>query len=403
MAGLTVAQISEFSLILVALGVSLGHISAEVTGLVTLVGIITIFASTYMIIYSEKLYLLLSKPLKLFERKNPYREPLSGEIAEIKDLDFILIGLGNYGRNIGKQLLKRQKVFMGLDFSPAVLEQWHQHKVPVMYGDITDPELYEQLPLSKAKWVVSTIRSKDISQMIFRQLKHYGYTGKIALTATDVRDASSLEKMGVHVVLRPFRDASEQAVDTLTHAMAQLPQNLDWPVAFKEIRIEPTSIYVDRALKDIPLRHLTGVSILAVSRAGKINYDLDAEFKLYPADRLLIMGPPEKIRDAEDLLGQVDLDETVQDAAHFGIGHFKFRYCPEGICQSLSMLGFRQRYGVTVIGIERGEERITYPQANEVIRQTDQLVLIGTAEALQKLSENEDLLEISQEVAIQVS
>ena len=53
LAGLTVAQISEFSLILGALGLSLGHINAETMGLITLVGIITISVSTYMILFSH--------------------------------------------------------------------------------------------------------------------------------------------------------------------------------------------------------------------------------------------------------------------------------------------------------------------------------------------------------------
>lgn len=53
-AGLTVAQISEFSLIFVAMGVSLGHVGAEVLGLTTFVGIVTIATSTYMILYSHR-------------------------------------------------------------------------------------------------------------------------------------------------------------------------------------------------------------------------------------------------------------------------------------------------------------------------------------------------------------
>ena len=53
LAGLTVAQISEFSLIVAALGVTLGHITPQTMGLITLVGVVTIFASTYMILYSQ--------------------------------------------------------------------------------------------------------------------------------------------------------------------------------------------------------------------------------------------------------------------------------------------------------------------------------------------------------------
>lgn len=56
LAGLTVAQISEFSLVFMAMGVTLGHVSTDSLGLVTLVGLITIALSVYMITYSQTLY-----------------------------------------------------------------------------------------------------------------------------------------------------------------------------------------------------------------------------------------------------------------------------------------------------------------------------------------------------------
>ncbi|WP_197723363.1 cation:proton antiporter [Thiomicrorhabdus aquaedulcis] len=71
LAGLTVAQISEFSLILAALGFNLGHIDQETVGLITLVGLITISASTYMILYSHPLYEKLSPFLGLLNAKYP--------------------------------------------------------------------------------------------------------------------------------------------------------------------------------------------------------------------------------------------------------------------------------------------------------------------------------------------
>ena len=73
-AGLTVAQISEFSLILAALGFSLGHIDRETVGLITLVGLITISASMYMIFYSHVLYQWLGPYLSIFKRKVTHRE-----------------------------------------------------------------------------------------------------------------------------------------------------------------------------------------------------------------------------------------------------------------------------------------------------------------------------------------
>lgn len=75
LAGLTVAQISEFSLIFMTMGLTLGHVSAESLGLVTLVGLITISMSVYMITYSHQLYSMLEHTLQRFERKIPFREP----------------------------------------------------------------------------------------------------------------------------------------------------------------------------------------------------------------------------------------------------------------------------------------------------------------------------------------
>jgi Kef-type K+ transport system membrane component KefB len=56
MAGLTVAQISEFSIVFMAMGITLGHVGPQALGLTTLVGVITITLSTYMILYSQPLY-----------------------------------------------------------------------------------------------------------------------------------------------------------------------------------------------------------------------------------------------------------------------------------------------------------------------------------------------------------
>jgi hypothetical protein len=64
LAGLTVAQISEFSIVFVAMGISLGHVGVEALGLTTLVGLVTITVSTYMILYSQPLYERLAPLLR---------------------------------------------------------------------------------------------------------------------------------------------------------------------------------------------------------------------------------------------------------------------------------------------------------------------------------------------------
>ena len=67
--GLTVAQISEFSLVLAALGLKLGHIAEPIVALITAVGVITITLSSYLITYSNEIFRIFSPYLRIFEKK----------------------------------------------------------------------------------------------------------------------------------------------------------------------------------------------------------------------------------------------------------------------------------------------------------------------------------------------
>jgi Kef-type K+ transport system membrane component KefB len=110
LAGLTVAQISEFSIVFVAMGITLGHVGDGTLGLVTLVGIITITLSTYMILYSQALYARLAPFLDRFERRSPFRElAVEDPKAMTASPDVIVFGLGRYGRYRGRRLRPRER------------------------------------------------------------------------------------------------------------------------------------------------------------------------------------------------------------------------------------------------------------------------------------------------------
>ena len=107
LAGLTVAQISEFSLIFVAMGVSIGHVTEDALGLVTMVGLVTIAASTYMITYSHQLYALFEPLLGVFERKNTPRGPSDAGAHAARSYRILIFGLGRFGTAIGPVFVKQ--------------------------------------------------------------------------------------------------------------------------------------------------------------------------------------------------------------------------------------------------------------------------------------------------------
>jgi Kef-type K+ transport system membrane component KefB len=206
LAGLTVAQISEFSLILARMGLDLGHIDNDTLGLITLVGLITIALSTYMIMYSGWLYDKLAPLLKVFERKKTKEKDLE---KKEEHLDAIIFGLGRYGSNLARRLRKRGLTLLGVDYDPQLILAWQEEGLTAVYGDAEDPHLPEVLPLENTKFVISTFPDVNANRSLLKFMKASGYTGKFALTAHSEKDGKCLTEEGADLILYPFADAAE--------------------------------------------------------------------------------------------------------------------------------------------------------------------------------------------------
>jgi Kef-type K+ transport system membrane component KefB len=228
LAGLTVAQISEFSLIFVAMGVSLGHVGQDALGLVTMVGLVTIAASTYMITYSHQLYALFEPVLGIFERRGTPREP--SEAADRNDASYntIIFGLGRFGTAIGLRLKKRGIRVLGVDFNPQAARRWRELGLEAKFGDASDPEFVAELPFRGAEWMVSTVplhptglSHEDTRRTLIQLARSAGFSGQIAAAAHSSGDREALFGAGVDLVLEPFQDAADRAVELLSGAAGE--------------------------------------------------------------------------------------------------------------------------------------------------------------------------------------
>ncbi len=223
LAGLTVAQISEFSLIFIAMGVSLGHVPEDALGLVTMVGLVTIAASTYMITYSHQIYPLFEPVLGIFERKGTPREPSEVGPLNVFHYDLLIFGLGRFGTALGMRLKNRGVKVLGVDFNPLAVRRWRALGLDVEYGDATDPEFIAALPLERTKWLVSTIpihptglSHEDTRSTLIQLSRATGFAGRIAVTSHNKGDTEQLLASGADLVFEPFQDAADRAADLLT-------------------------------------------------------------------------------------------------------------------------------------------------------------------------------------------
>jgi hypothetical protein len=231
LAGLTVAQISEFSLIFIAMGVSLEHVPQDVLGLVTLVGIVTIAASTYMITYSHQLYAFFEPVLGVFERQGTPREQSENQHSNV-NYPVIIFGLGRLGTAIAVRLRDKGIRVLAVDFNPSAIRKWKNVDLDTEYGDVTDAEFVSELPLRHAQWVVSTIPNylkglsyEDTGKTIVQLTRSAGFTGKLATISQSSQETEELNLLDIDLVLEPFQDAADRASELLLEGLNIKPDH----------------------------------------------------------------------------------------------------------------------------------------------------------------------------------
>ncbi|RZT64404.1 TrkA family protein [Microcella alkaliphila] len=219
LAGLAVAQISEFNLILIALGRDLDQIGDDMVALVTLVGLIMIAGSTYMILYSKQLYAWLAPALRIFERTNA-REP---ESPEPEKVDAIVFGLGRYGSRVVRELTDHGMHVLAVEWDPYAEQRLadcrHRDRVRVVFGDASSPDFAETLPIRRAQWIISTVPDPGTNVVLAQSLRRHGAEGVIAVTAHTTAAAhaydSELAAGTIDTVLKPFELAAHETLAAL--------------------------------------------------------------------------------------------------------------------------------------------------------------------------------------------
>jgi Trk K+ transport system NAD-binding subunit len=196
--GTSLAQISEFSLIILFLGFSLGHIGREVLQTIILTMIITILLSTYMVIHSQKFFQKMIKFAGIFEKKNIKREK---KIE--KEYYAILFGYNRIGFSILNSLKESKKKALVVDFNPETISNLNQLGVPALYGEVDDVDLLNELPLDKIKLAVSTIPECDTNAVLIDCIRKINKNAIIIARAHSIEDALELYKKGASYVLTP--------------------------------------------------------------------------------------------------------------------------------------------------------------------------------------------------------
>ncbi len=198
--GTSLAQISEFSMILCLLGLKLGHLEQSVVSLVTFVGILSILFSAYIINYAEKLYPHLSTFIPFVDKKSFKRE-----VDLINNYEVILFGCNRVGFDFINEFKELGTGFLAVDFDPEIIKELHEKNINCTYGDAEDAEFLEDISVDQAKIVISTIPDAESNLFLLSKIRDTNTDSTVILISYNVDEAIKLyENEASYVILPHF-------------------------------------------------------------------------------------------------------------------------------------------------------------------------------------------------------
>lgn len=205
-AAVSLAQISEFSLVLSALALSEGRIGEDVAAALTIVALTTIAISTYASVFDDGLFSFMEKHFHLFERTKTHNERGKNR----KAYELVLFGYQRGGHEFVKVFKSLGKKFVVIDYDPDVIDTLERLQIDYLYGDASDNELLEEADLSRAKMVVSTITDFEVNKALIRSLEISNPNTVFITHADTLEQASELYQLGVSYVMLPHYIGSEK-------------------------------------------------------------------------------------------------------------------------------------------------------------------------------------------------
>ena len=198
LAGITAAQVSEFGFVILFTGKQAGYFENELVQIFTLVAITTIFISSYLIVYSKKVYRLLIPIFNLFG-KDGYHQLESRK----NKFDVWVVGHHRIGSGVCKALKDSEVKFSVIDHNSQAIKELKKMKIKAVFGDISDIEFLEALNISNSNLIIMTIPSAEDQFNLINFVKKNNPKTMIIANAYQKDDVESMYEAGADFVMMP--------------------------------------------------------------------------------------------------------------------------------------------------------------------------------------------------------
>jgi hypothetical protein len=210
----SLSQISEFSLVVLLVGLTAGIVSPAALSVMAAVAVFSMIISSLAITYSNKLFKIFNPYIGFFQH-GKFTHEMEARTEEEAFDHIIVIGAHRVGGPIVNYLAKTDIPFLVLDFNPKIVQELRERDIKVVYGDIDDPEVLESIHLDKARLIISTAQDSSDNEFLLEEVKRRHIRAKVVVRATDPDQEKQFRKMGADYVILPEKVSADLLVSQL--------------------------------------------------------------------------------------------------------------------------------------------------------------------------------------------
>jgi len=214
LSSMSLGQISEFSLILVLMGLRLGHTGGDIFSLTVIIAIVSMVLTSYFIHYERKLSNLFSSMLSVFENLSLKTKRIHF-FAKKKKPKIVLFGCHRMGSIFLKSLERIGKKVLVVDYNPEIIEELINKKKDCLYGDIMNLEVLKLANVKHANFIISTVKDEERTLFLLDYVKRCNKKAKLIVTARFVKEALLYYSKGADYVIVPHILTAEKISDFL--------------------------------------------------------------------------------------------------------------------------------------------------------------------------------------------
>ena len=222
--GINLSQISEFSLVILALGTGYGHVSSELSALVLTALLLASVVSTYAIQFNDKLVRGLLALLGVVGiRERSTHHPSEAQLLK-EHRDIVLLGCYRIGQGflsaVEKSAPSLKKRILVVDYDATQKDRLRARGFHWLYGDLANPETLRHIGIEQASLVICSISDTFLkgitNRRLLSHLKDLSPKAKIVMTADENEEADRMLKEGAGDVMVSGRLSGAYLFDLVT-------------------------------------------------------------------------------------------------------------------------------------------------------------------------------------------